>query len=158
MRRIVLIFSLLLAVAAVPSGAHDRNCHEGKHHHCQDRECGSRINYRISGMTVYYGDKEVKGASTINFEILGNGYAKDTWEAYFRGEKIKGTSANSFKSLGWGYAADTWNVYFDGKKIKDASVNSFQVLKDGYAKDTWNVYFEGKKLKGAFPNSFFDCP
>lgn len=67
MKRIILIFSLLLGVAAVPSGAHDRNCHEGKHHNCQDRECGNRSNYRISGMTVYYGDKEVKGAFPNSF-------------------------------------------------------------------------------------------
>lgn len=144
MKKLFLLTVLLLGFVFGGISAQDR--HEGHrdheaygHHH--------RSPYFVSDGKVFFEGRELKDASASNFEILKDGYAKDTWNVYYFGGVINDALSNSFKVLRDGYAKDTWNVYFDGRKIKDASPDSFKVLRDGYAKDTWNTYYYGKAIK-----------
>lgn len=43
--------------------------------------------------TVYFGDREVDGASASGFKTLRDGYGKDPWTVYSEGVEVKGTSA-----------------------------------------------------------------
>ena len=107
-----------------------------------DKEKGR---YQKSRSKVYFNGKDID-ASTLTFEELGDGYAKDAFTVFYLGRKIDGASVTSFKLLGDGYAKDAFTVYFLGKKMDDASVTSFKLLGDGYAEDAFNSYYWGKRL------------
>lgn len=51
----------------------------------------------------------------------------------------------NFEDLGYGYGKDSFNVFYKGKKI-DANAMNFYVQDNGYAKDTFNIYYKGKKI------------
>lgn len=64
----------------------------------------------------------------------------------FNGRKISDNPQN-FQDLGWGYAKDSFEVYYMGRKIEGAMTSSFKVLKNGYAEDTFETYYRGKVVK-----------
>lgn len=135
---------------------------DDRHDHC----CGARAKgsgrsrgrrpygYTKDAWAVYFGKREVEGASVATFEELGGGYGKDAWKVYFRGAAIADASASTFEFLGKGYAKDAWKVYYNGSVVSDASVTTFEVLDEGYAKDAWKVYNRGKKIPDASPSTF----
>ena len=54
---------------------------------------------------------------------------------------------SSFEVLGDGYAKDSFHVYWRGEILDDASPSSFKVTRDGYAEDAFNTYFHGRKVR-----------
>lgn len=154
MKKILLIFSLILSLCAGYSHAQDRHDTHRGHEVYERHGHHDRSPYLVSNNKVFYEGREIKGASAKKFEILHDGYAKDTWNVYYRGEELKGANSHSFKVLGYGYAKDTWNVYYNGRKIENANAHSFTVLSDWYAKDTWNVFYDGEKIDDAKSHSF----
>ena len=84
----------------------------------------------------------------------GDCYTKDSWTVYYRGKEVSGATSSSFKVIGGGYAKDAWKVFYHGREVKDATPSSFEVIGDGYAKDAWKVFYRGEEVKGASPFSF----
>lgn len=74
------------------------------------------------------------------------GYVKTSNAVLFNGRKISDSPQN-FQDLGWGYAKDSFDVYYMGRKIEGAMTSSFKVLKNGYAEDTFETYYRGKVVK-----------
>lgn len=54
----------------------------------------------------------------MSFEILRDGYAKDSFNVYWRGNVVEGAVPSSFKVLRNGYAEDMFNTYYNGKVVK----------------------------------------
>ena len=109
-----LIMILTIVICGTCASAQGR--HEG---HCRHDQFRQEYRHRhspyfITDDKVFFEGRRIDGATASSFQILHDGYAKDTWTVYYCGEKINGASAESFKVLGYGYAKDTWNVYFDG--------------------------------------------
>ena len=119
-----------------------RRNHEGKDGESDSANKG----YRKTTFNVYYGDKKID-ATASSFEELGDGYAKDSFNAFYCGEKIKGCMASSFKVLGGGYAKESFDVYYRGIKVDGARASSFKYTGNGYGQDSFDIYYKGKKLK-----------
>ena len=94
----------------------------GGYHYCD------RPGYYVSTFDVFYNGEKIPGAS------------------YWMGKKISGASTSSFVCLGNGYAKDAFNAYWEGSKINGASTSSFKVTRGFYAEDAFDVYFKGEKL------------
>ena len=80
-------------------------------------------------------------------------YTKDTFNVYFNNKKTN-ISSMTFEDLGHGYARDAFAIYYKGDKINDAFHLKFQVLGREYAKDPFNVYKRGKKIPNQSPHDF----
>ncbi|MDE6377575.1 MAG: DKNYY domain-containing protein, partial [Duncaniella sp.] len=97
MRNLVLIVVMTLGLWSAQASAQERHGdltekevydRRGHQHH--------RPTYFISDNKVFFDGKRVKGAVASSFEILRDGYAKDSWNVYYRGVKINGATSNSF--------------------------------------------------------------
>lgn len=107
MRRILI--ALLIITAAVGADAVAQCCHDRsprRHYSCDRDDRCDNGRYTIVAGTVYFGYREVDGASASGFKTLRDGYGKDPWTVYFEGVEVKGASASSFKVLGDWYAKD----------------------------------------------------
>ena len=67
---------------------------------------------------MFYGDRKIPQAHVMSFEILRDGYAKDSFNVYWRGNVVEGAVPSSFKVLRNGYAEDMFNTYYNGKVVK----------------------------------------
>ena len=128
MKKIILSLILILGFLCGNTAAQSR--HEGHRRHA----AYERFHYHhgspyfIADDRVFYEGHEINGASASSFEILNDGYARDTWNVYYCGGIIKSATSDSFKVLGYGYAKDIWNVYYNGVKINGATPDNFSVL------------------------------
>ena len=153
MRKALFILFVVTGLYYTNSYARERHIDPQENECCENHGCRKHSHHKpryiISNNKVFFEGYEVEGASSINFTILKDGYAKDPWNVYYNGVKIPDASSLNFKVLKDGYSQDPWTVYFEGKKIEGASPLNFKVLRDGYAKDAWNTYYYGKKINTA---------
>jgi hypothetical protein len=126
--------------------------------------CGSESNYHKKGGKWHYEGTPInREAEPVNFQPLGNYFAKDDQVGYYRGAPIhdgeKPSDGPSFEALNRFYAKDRGMVYYcdterDSKEywtikrskvrmIRNAEPASFRLLGDGYtARDRLHLFRE----------------
>jgi len=126
-----------------------------------DGEIVPMSSYFKKGNDIFYNDKKLAGVRADDFQVLENGYAKDSRLVYHMGEPLPQFDATSFHVFAEQpqYIKDRNGVYQFGKLIEGADPDSFSVLGDTvgdiYTKDKNHVYcLDASILEGADPASF----
>ncbi|MBI1246411.1 hypothetical protein GC197_01035 [bacterium] len=95
----------------------------------------------------------LKGSNGARFELLTDGYARDTRSGYYLGQVIrqcgrpkKLLTEHRGKPLPSPYIRDDQHVYYAGESLSGADLKTWQCLRRDFSKDARNVYFAGVRL------------
>lgn len=112
--------------------------------------------------------KVLKGATSRDFQVLGNGYARDGTYGYYFGRVIKKCErpmalqqidkskllADSSRSLAACMVTDGERVFFESAELKGADPETWREIGRGFSSDAKSIYFGSGKLGGATPDNW----
>lgn len=89
----------------------------------------------------------IENVNMKTFEILENGYSKDSKKVYYLTTELENPDVKTFKVLNKFYAKDKNNVYYKNEKVLGADTKTFKVLtfETSYGEDK-NIGFEYGKM------------
>lgn len=112
--------------------AKDKN----KAYYCDEYREGQNY-YLTKQQTI----EEVSGAMPATFVTAGNGYAKDSRQAYFLGRPFKVKDIKSFQAINASFSKDNVQAYLNRVPIVGSDGKTFELLDEFYAKDTNHIYY-----------------
>lgn len=111
----------------------------------------SRSNHIAFGITKI----EVKNADLASFEEMDDSrYGKDSNNVFFEGKQVSGADTKSFKVIGEAHARDNKRGYYEGVAISGSEGKSFREIDRYFSADSREVYYLGKPLGVMEPDKF----
>ncbi|MBP7902038.1 MAG: DKNYY domain-containing protein [Spirochaetes bacterium] len=111
----------------------------------------SRSNHIAFGITKV----EVKNADPASFEEMDDSrYGKDSNNVFFEGKQVSGADSKSFKIVGEAHACDNKRGYYEGVVISGSEGKSFREIDRYFSADSKEVYYLGKPLGVVAPDKF----